>query len=217
MRRGGFITFEGGEGTGKSTQIELLKQAMTDSGYTVNAVRSPGGTRIAEQLRTILKTKEPLEDLTPETELLLFGACHSQLVEKLLKPELALGHFVLSDRFYDSTTVYQGYARGVDLDTVLKLNRFACRGLKPDLTILLDLDPEIGLRRSTMRAGEGIHNKDRFDSENLAFHHAVRNGFLELAKQEPGRFRVLSADASEDAVARQVKECVYHEFGLELF
>ena len=217
MVRGKFITFEGGEGTGKSTQVRLLAEAMNRSGIKAEAVRSPGGTRVGEKLRTILKTRETAEELTPETELLLFGACHSQMVERLLKPKLANGISIISDRFFDSTMVYQGYARGLELDMLERINAFSCRGLKPDLTILLDLEPELGMKRSSIRAAgiEPIEN-DRFDSETLAFHTAVRNGFLTVAEKEPERFRIIPASGTVEEVANAVKECVKHEFGLEL-
>ncbi len=214
--RGRFITLEGGEGTGKSTQAALLGKALAASGHKVRVERSPGGTVIAEKLRTILKTREPDEDLTPETELLLFGACHSQMVETLLKPELENGTFIVSDRFYDSTKVYQGYARGLDMRMLDEINRFSCRGLKPDLTIVLDIDPELGVRRSTGRVAKEEFENDRFDSETIAFHTAVRNGFLELAKQEPERIKVISAEGSIEDVAQAIKECVKNELGLEL-
>ena len=217
MNRGKFITFEGGEGTGKSTQVRLLAEALDRAGMKVKAVRSPGGTTVGEKLRTILKTREEAEDLTPETELLLFGACHSQMVERLLKPELAQGVTVISDRFFDSTTVYQGYARGLDLDLLEHINAISCRGLKPDLTILLDIDPELGMKRSSIRAAETEPiEKDRFDSETLAFHTAVRNGFLTIAAREPERFRIISAAGTIEEVANAVKDCINHEFGLEL-
>lgn len=217
MVRGKFITFEGGEGTGKSTQVRLLADAMNRSGWNVKAVRSPGGTKVGEKLRSILKTREEGEELTAETELLLFGACHSQMVERLLKPGLADGISFISDRFFDSTMVYQGYARGLDLEMLERINAFSCRGLKPDLTILLDIEPELGMRRSSIRAaGTGALENDRFDSETLAFHTAVREGFLTIAAKEPERFRIISASGTIDEVAAAVKDCVNHEFGLEI-
>ena len=214
--RGRFITLEGGEGSGKTTQAALLGKALAAAGMKVHVVRSPGGTTVAEKLRSILKTREPGEELTPETELLLFGACHSQMVETLLKPELEQGIHVISDRFFDSTKVYQGYARGIDLRMLDEINRFSCRGLKPDLTIVLDLDPELGVRRSSGRVDRAAFENDRFDSETIAFHTAVRNGFLQLAEQEKDRIRVSSAEDSVDKVAQAVRECVKHELGLEL-
>ena len=214
--RGRFITLEGGEGTGKTTQAALLGEAFAKAGLPARVVRSPGGTAVAEKLRTILKTREPGEELASETELLLFGACHSQMVETLLKPELERGTCIISDRFVDSTKVYQGYARGLDIRMLDGINRFACRGVMPDLTIVLDLEPELGIRRSTGRVAKAEFENDRFDSETLAFHTAVRNGFLELARQEPGRIKIISAEGSVENVARAVKDCVTHELGLDL-
>lgn len=214
--RGRFITLEGGEGSGKTTQAALLGKTLAKAGLQTREVRSPGGTAVAEKLRTILKTREPGEELASETELLLFGACHSQMVETLLKPELERGTCIISDRFVDSTKVYQGYARGLDIRMLDEINRFACRGVMPDLTIVLDLDPELGMRRSTGRVARAEFENDRFDSETLAFHTAVRNGFLELARQEPRRIKIISAEGSVEDVARAVKDCVNHELGLDL-
>lgn len=214
--RGRFITLEGGEGSGKTTQAALLGETLAKAGLQTRVVRSPGGTAVAEKLRTILKTREPGEELASETELLLFGACHSQMVETLLKPELERGTCIISDRFVDSTKVYQGYARGLDIRMLDEINRFACRGVIPDLTIVLDLDPELGMRRSTGRVARAEFENDRFDSETLAFHTAVRNGFLELARQEPRRIKIISAEGSVEDVARAVKDCVNHELGLDL-
>lgn len=214
--RGRFITLEGGEGSGKTTQAALLGETLAKAGLQTRVVRSPGGTAVAEKLRTILKTREPGEELASETELLLFGACHSQMVETLLKPELERGTCIISDRFVDSTKVYQGYARGLDIRMLDEINRFACRGVMPDLTIVLDLDPELGMRRSTGRVARAEFENDRFDSETLAFHTAVRNGFLELARQDPRRIKIISAEGSVEDVARAVKDCVNHELGLDL-
>ncbi len=214
--RGRFITLEGGEGSGKTTQAALLGETLAKAGLQTRVVRSPGGTAVAEKLRSILKTREPGEELASETELLLFGACHSQMVETLLKPELERGTCIISDRFVDSTKVYQGYARGLDIRMLDEINRFACRGVMPDLTIVLDLDPELGMRRSTGRVARAEFENDRFDSETLAFHTAVRNGFLELARQEPRRIKIISAEGSVEDVARAVKDCVNHELGLDL-
>ena len=214
--RGRFITLEGGEGSGKTTQAALLGETLAKAGLQTRVVRSPGGTAVAEKLRTILKTREPGEELASETELLLFGTCHSQMVETLLKPELERGTCIISDRFVDSTKVYQGYARGLDIRMLDEINRFACRGVMPDLTIVLDLDPELGMRRSTGRVARAEFENDRFDSETLAFHTAVRNGFLELARQEPRRIKIISAEGSIEDVARAVKDCVNHELGLDL-
>ncbi|MBP5182428.1 MAG: dTMP kinase, partial [Lentisphaeria bacterium] len=178
MHKGCFITFEGAEGSGKSTQISLLGEDLEKAGLSVKVSRSPGGTFVAEKIRKILKEATPGEDLEPETELLLFGACHSQMTANLIRPLLEKGVIVLSDRFCDSPLAYQGYARNLGADTVRKINSYACRGLKPDLTILLDLEVEEGLRSARERAGDA-HTlaADRFDSEKLSFHQAVRNAF----------------------------------------
>ncbi len=204
-KKGRFITFEGMEGCGKSTQIRLLAEALTARGLAVEVSRSPGGTPVAEKIRTLLKIRTEGDELTPEAELLLFGACHAQMTRRLILPALERGAILLSDRFFDSTTAYQGYARGLDLDLVLRINRFACGELEPDLTLLLDLDPELGIERSRRRAAL---EADRFDSEKMKFHHAVRNAFLDLAKLHPHRFRVIDASRTPEQVHRQIMEAV---------
>ncbi|MBQ7402666.1 MAG: dTMP kinase [Lentisphaeria bacterium] len=214
MQQGKFITLEGGEGTGKTTQAALLAKTLEQAGIPVLLLRSPGGTAVAEQLRTILKTKTPGEDLLPETELLLFGACHSQMCEYAVKPALAEGKWVICDRFFDSTTVYQGYVRGLPLETVERINQFACRTIEPDLTLLLDIEPELGVRRACGRNGGTIDENDRFDSEGMAFHKAIRDSFLERAKCFPERFRILSAAGTIEEISADIKKAVSDEFGL---
>ena len=216
MQQGKFITLEGGEGTGKTTQAALLAKTLEDAGFPVLLLRSPGGTAVAEQLRSILKTKTPGEDLLPETELLLFGACHSQMCEYAVKPALAAGKWVICDRFFDSTTVYQGYVRGLPLDIVEQINQFACRTIVPDMTILLDIDPELGVRRACGRNGGVIDQNDRFDSEGMAFHKAIRDSFLERAKLFPERFKVLSAAGTVEEITNDIKKAVSDEFRLGL-
>lgn len=206
MKRGFFITLEGMEGCGKSTQIRKLAQALEKASYPVMISRSPGGTPVAEKIRTILKQGVEGEELLPETELLLFGACHAQMTAHLVKTELEKGTILISDRFYDSTTAYQGYARNMDLDLVRAINTFACKSIKPDLTLVLDLDPEEGIRRSIKRGGA---ENDRFDSEKMEFHHAVRNAFLDMAQREKDRFCVIDAAKSEDEVHQAIMEAVY--------
>lgn len=216
MQQGRFITLEGGEGTGKTTQAARLAEILENAGLPVLLLRSPGGTAAAEQLRSILKTKTPGEDLLPETELLLFGACHSQMCEYAVKPALAAGKWVICDRFFDSTTVYQGYVRGLPLDIVEQINQFACRSIQPDLTLLLDIEPELGIRRACGRNGGVIDQNDRFDSEGMAFHKAIRDSFLERAKLFPERFRILSAAGTMDEVTNSITKAVSDEFGLGL-
>ncbi|MBO5762117.1 MAG: dTMP kinase [Lentisphaeria bacterium] len=213
--KGYFITFEGAEGCGKSTQIKLLGEALQKAGKAVTISRSPGGTAVAEKIRTILKEPTAGEDLEPETELLLFGACHSQMTANLIKPVLDKGGILLSDRFYDSTIAYQGYARNLGVESVKWINSYACRNLKPDLTILLDMDPEEGIKRAKERAGNAATLAgDRFDSEKLSFHHAVRNAFLLLAKEDPGRFAVIDANGSIEEVHQKILEAVHVYLGI---
>ncbi len=209
--RGKFITIEGGEGAGKTTQAKRLADALNRAGIRAEYARSPGGTPVAEKLRAILKTKEPGEDLLPETELLLFGACHAQMCRYLLRPMLERGVTAVCDRFFDSTTVYQGFARGLSLEQVRAVNEFASGGLRPDLTVLLDLPVETGLSRGLARGGLAA---DRFDSETFEFHSKIRNGFLKLASLEPERFRIVDASGTADSVAQNIRTLVKHEFSL---
>ena len=203
-----FLTLEGGEGCGKSTQLERVAEALrAKSGREVVTARSPGGTAVAEKIRAILKKREPGEDLLPETELMLFGACHAQMCEHMIRPALARGAVVISDRFTDSTLVYQGCARRIAPETVARVNEFVCRGTRPDLVLVLDIPVELVLRRTTSRSGGTT--QDRFDSESTAFHTAVRNGFLELARREPGRFAVIDASPSHEQVTQSILEAIY--------
>ena len=205
-KKGYFISFEGMEGCGKSTQIRLLAEKLRELGRSVEVSRSPGGTPVAEKIRELLKVPTPGDDLLPETELLLFGACHAQMTHRLIEPVLRRGGILLSDRFFDSTSAYQGYARGLDLNMVFRINRFACGSLEPDLTLLLDIPPELGIERSRKRGGA---EKDRFDSEKMKFHHDVRNAFLELARLNPHRFRIVDAARSPEEVHAQIMEAVH--------
>ena len=186
MTRGFFITFEGMEGSGKSTQIQMLADSLAAPEREIIVTRSPGGTPIAEKMRDILKIRDPREEVMPETELLLFAACH-----------------------YDSTMAYQGYARTLDRNFVAEINAFSCRGIKPDLTLVLDLDPAEGIRRSHARASADEVAGDRFDSEKMQFHHDVRNAFLDLAAKEPERFAVIDAEKTAEEVHRQIMEAVH--------
>ncbi|MBQ7730347.1 MAG: dTMP kinase [Lentisphaeria bacterium] len=202
-----FLTLEGGEGCGKSTQLERVAEALrAGTGREVVTARSPGGTEVAEKIRIILKTPEPGENLLPETELMLFGACHAQMCERMIRPALARGAVVISDRFTDSTLVYQGCARRIAPETVARVNEFVCRGTRPDLVIVLDIPVELGLRRAT---GRNDARNDRFDSESMAFHTAVRNGFLDLARCDPGRFVVIDASPSEEQVTQSILEAIH--------
>jgi dTMP kinase len=183
---GFFITFEGIEGSGKSTQMEMLKRYLEGRGESVLAVREPGCTLMGERVRDIILNSwgEP-ED--PKAELFLYEACRAQLVSNIIRPELKGGRTIICDRFTDSTLAYQGYARGLDMDAIRYMNNWATGGLKPDLTILIDLPPEEGLRRVWGRGAL----EDRFEKESVLFHKKVREGYLKIAESDPGRVRVV--------------------------
>lgn len=181
MNRGLFITFEGVEGAGKTTQIALLARWLEESGHSVCITREPGGDSVAEGVRSLLLEKE----MTPRAELLLFLASRAQNVERIILPHLERKGIVLCDRFIDSSIAYQGYARGLGCDHVTSLNEFATGGLIPDVTFLLDLSPEVGLARQSER--------NRMESEELSFHQQVREGFLMQAANNQERFCVLDA------------------------
>ena len=182
-----FITFEGPEGCGKTTQLPQLAAFLTAAGHEVVLTREPGGTPIGDQVRQVLLTTENTTML-PRTEILLFQASRAQLVEEVIRPQLAQGCIVLCDRFADSTIAYQGYGYDQDLDRLRTIVDFAVQGLKPDLTILLDLPVEVGLQR---KSGDGKLN--RLDAYDLAFHRRVRAGYHALAAAEPARWVTLDA------------------------
>lgn len=198
--RGKFITFEGGEGAGKTTQIRLLAESLENAGRRILVLREPGGTRLSELIRPLLKD-ETADPPCGKAELLLFLAARAQLAEKRILPALAEGTWVLCDRFSDSTLAYQGYGRGLPLDAIRSINAFACSGLKPDLTILLDLDPEKSRRRVAAREG-GENAGDRIEKAGEDFHARLREGFLDLAEQDRDRFVVIDA-AGEIADIRE--------------
>jgi dTMP kinase len=204
-KSGCFITFEGPEGAGKSTQLGLLKNYITSCGRECIITREPGGTPVAEQLRELIKHHNGEEKIFDESELLLLEAARIQHVRYLIAPALKRGVVVLCDRFYDSTTAYQGYARKMDLEKLEFLNNFAVGSCKPILTILLDLPPEEGFKRTATREEtQNIH--DRFELENLEFHSSVRAGFLEIAKCEPERVKVVSALGAPEEIHRKIVE-----------
>lgn len=196
--KGLFITFEGVEGAGKTTQIERLRSALAESGFSPYVTREPGGESVAESIRDVLLNPERV--ITPTAELLLFLAARAQVTANVIKPRLESGDMVICDRFIDSTLAYQGYARGHDIEMVDQLNRLATSGLSPDLTILLDLDPAVGLAR------QQDHN--RMEGESLDFHRRVRQGFLEEARKKPQRFRVIDASQPPESVHAQILAAV---------
>ena len=207
MKRGYFITFEGPEGAGKSSQIRMLGEALRAAGREVVITREPGGTPLAEAIREVVKGHNTGETVYPATELLLIEAARSQHVREVIEPALAAGKVVLCDRFYDSSTAYQGGGRGLKRETIAMLNEFAADGVVPDLTILLDLPPERGFERTETRA-ETQGEFDRFEEEKLDFHRRVRAEFLALAGREPQRVKVVSADRAKDEIGRDVLRLV---------
>lgn len=213
MKRGKLITFEGIDGCGKTTQIRLLGQYLNGRGLDFIATREPGGSELGSKIRSALLDGAQ-GSVEPSAELLLYAADRAQHVRRVVLPALDAGVTVLSDRFYDATTVYQGYVRGFDLGFVSQLNEFATGGLKPDLTLLFDLDVEDGLRRTRKRVDEttGAGTPDRLDSEPSEFHRRVRQAYLDIAALEPQRFRVIPAGGSIEATYElMIREYVIYE------
>ena len=197
-----FITLEGPEGSGKSSQLPDLAEFLSGQGWDVLTTREPGGTPIGDQIRQILMRLDN-QELHPRTEILLFLASRAQLVEQVIKPALREGKLVLSDRFGDSTLAYQGYGHGIDLATLRAMLAFATDNLKPDLTLLLDVDVEIGLQRKRKE-----DEWNRLDAYELAFHQRVREGYHELCRQEPERWRVIDAMQPKEAVQLALRQAV---------
>lgn len=202
-----FITFEGVEGSGKSTQIEMLHNTFVDMRLSVVKTREPGGTAVGDRLRSLLL--EPSSTpFSAQTELLLYMAARAQLAKEVIAPALKSGTFVISDRYMDSSVAYQGYGRGVDLRFVKHLNKSVSNGSIPDFTVLLDLDPEIGLARISSRPlgifRSGLSGLDRVESESLQFHRRVRKGYLILAKENPERFVVVNGRESKELIHKQI-------------
>lgn len=209
MPKGKFITFEGGEGCGKSTQVQRLKAALEQKGVQVLLTREPGGTRLAELIRSLLKD-EAEDPPCDRAELLLFLAARAQLVKNVIRPALEAGTWVVSDRFSDSTLAYQGYGRGLSLDVIRAANDFACEGLKPDRTILLDVDPVTSQARMRGREASTNTKADRIERAGDDFHARLRKGFLELAAAEPSRIVTIDASGTEDDVWERVWKSLTH-------
>ena len=196
------ITMEGPDGSGKTTQISLLAKVLTSEGREVVQTREPGGTPLADRIRALVL--DPAHDkMTARTEALLYMAARAQHTAELIRPAMERGAVVISDRYADSTLVYQGVARGLPLDSLIWLNRFATEELTPDLTLLLDGDTDCLAQRVTSRG-----NKDRLDNEDPEFHRKVREGFLLLAAQNPERFRVIDADRTVESIQLDIQRCV---------
>ena len=202
-----FITLEGIEGSGKTTQIRRLKTYFEDRGYQCLITREPGGTVIGEKIRAILLDPHN-RDLVPSAELLLYMADRAQHIHALVKPALEAGRVVLCDRYFDATLVYQGFARGLDIRLIENLHTLLFDNLKPDVTLLLDLPPRIGLARAWKQLDDGSRAgaESRFEEETVAFHEKVRSGYLELAHLEPGRFRIIDASRDAQQVQAQIQK-----------
>ena len=199
MSKGKFITFEGGEGCGKSTQVKRLREALENSGVEVLLTREPGGTVLSEEIRRLIKDQDD-DPPCDRSELLLFLAARAQLVRNVIVPALESGKWVISDRFSDSTKAYQGYGRGLPLDVISTVNEFACDGLRPDLTILLDVTPETAHARMRGRENATGTSADRIERAGDAFHARLRTGFAELAAAEPERIKVVDANGGVEEV-----------------
>jgi dTMP kinase len=193
-----FITLEGPDGSGKTSHIKPLAEWLEGQGHRVHTAREPGGTAISEQIRTVIHDLKNTE-MHPHTETLLYQAARAQIVEQVFRPKLAEGWIVLCDRYADSTLAYQGYGHKQDLEEVRLLVRYATGGLIPDLTLLLDVDAETGLKRSSQRHSDG-GEWNRLDAYQLDFHRRVRAGYLELARQDPGRWVVVDAGQAWEKV-----------------
>jgi len=201
--RGKFITFEGPEGSGKSTQLRALARRLREAGHTVLETAEPGGTPIGMQIRRVLLDSKN-SDLHPTAELLLMFACRAQNIDQWILPALARGEVVLSDRFTDSTLVYQGAGRGLGSEVVYDIDRVACRGLTPDLTLVIDIDTENGLKRAHRRNHAKEDVETRMEEQDLAFHRKVREAYHQLASDEPVRVKLIDGSGDERSVAEEV-------------
>lgn len=202
MSGGFFISFEGSEGSGKTTQIGLLKDRLEARGRLCLTTREPGGTPIGERIRHLLKFDEAAANMCPETELLLFAASRAQLVRELIAPALSTGKIVLCDRYLDSTTVYQGVARQIAQEPVHQINHFAVGDHVPDLTVIIDVPAEVGLTRARKRQGTGP--EDRMEQESIDFYQRVREGYLILARGLPDRFFVVDGAQEPDVIGELI-------------
>jgi dTMP kinase len=204
-----FITLEGIEGSGKTTQISRLVELFEDRGIECVTTRQPGGTLIGENIRSILL--DPANSgLAPLAELLLYLADRAQHIHELIRPALKEGKTVVCDRYFDATLVYQGFARGLSIELIRQLHQLLFDDLKPDVTLLLDLSPQVGLKRAwqQLNSGERSGDESRFEGEAVAFHKKVRAGYLELARLEPERFRIIDAAQTQDRVFAAISKAV---------
>lgn len=204
--KGKFITFEGPEGSGKSTQSKLLYRYLKDRGYRLVYLREPGGTKVSEKLRKLLLDSHN-HAITPLTEMFLYMAARAQVVNEVIRPALKIGKLVICDRFLDSTIAYQGYGLGVDIKLIKYLGDVVTGGIKPDLTIFLDLAPEVGLKRCS-------RVKDRIEKRRLSYHQRVRRGYLKLAALEPRRIKLIKVNANKFAIQEKIRKLVNKILGI---
>ncbi len=204
-----FITLEGPEGSGKTSHLPHLVEFLREKGYTIFPTREPGGTSIGEQIREVLHSLKNTE-MNPRTETLLYQAARAQFVEEVVRPRLALGETVISDRYADSTIAYQGYGHQQDLLQVRALVSYATGGLVPDLSVLLDVDVEVGLARGVKRRDKG-GEWNRLDAYTLVFHQRVRKGYQEMVKQEPQRWVVIDAGVGWDEVQKELRKVILNK------
>lgn len=206
--RGFFISFEGIEGTGKTTQVRLLAERLSKAGYSVILTKEPGGTAIGNKIRDVLLQPEH-KGMFYLTELLLYNADRAQHLKELILPAISEGKIVITDRFSDSTVAYQGYGRGIDISLIKSIDEIATGGIKPDITILFDLDVETGLKRN-----RGINKIDRLELEDIEFHKKVRKGYLQIANREPERIRIIDASMPIDKITEKIWEIIRWRLGI---
>lgn len=211
-----FITLEGTEGAGKTSQVENIVAFLKARGYECVTTREPGGTAIGRRIRAILLDPANAE-LDAGAELLLYVADRVQHIRKFIKPHLEAGRVVICDRYFDATLVYQGYARGLDIDLIRNLHALMCGDVHPDLTLLFDLDPRVGLARAWQRInGRADHESEsRFEQETLAFHQKVRDGYLALAGQEPDRIKIIDAEKNQEDIAREIERLLSERLSVD--
>lgn len=207
LQNGIFISLEGVDGSGKTTQLKSLRRALESKGYTVVVAREPGGTRLGRRIREILLDVAN-QDIRPIPELLLYFASRAQNIAEVITPALRAGKIVLADRFTDATVAYQGYGRDLGVETVRAIERVACSGVQPDLTLLLDVDPEIGVGRALERNKTQTDNESRMEKEGLAFFKKVRAGYLALAREQPDRIKIVDAAGTITETAAAIESAV---------
>ena len=204
---GYFISLEGTEGTGKSTQCQMITERLTEAGYAVKSIREPGGTAVGEKIRELVKHRYEGTPPTPVAELLLMGASRAQLMQEVITEELNAGKIIVCDRFADSTTVYQGVGRDLDREFIKAMHKITIGQREPDITFLLDINPELGLKRAQTRNTD----TDVFEQEDLSFHCKIRQGFLELAEENPERINVVAVDKPPENVNNEIMDVILNE------